>query len=101
MAADLGLVAHAAERDAHELALHRPRDRLAERGLADAGRADEAQDRPLHVALELAHGEVLDDALLDLVEVVVILVEHARAPRPGRGGPSVVTDHGTSSTQSM
>ena len=47
VAADLGLVAHAAERDAHELAVHRARDRLAERRLADAGRADEAEDRPL------------------------------------------------------
>ena len=45
MAADLGLVAHAAERDAHELAAERARDRAAERGLAGAGRADEAQDR--------------------------------------------------------
>ena len=77
VAADLGLVAHAAERDAHELPLHRPRDRLAERRLADAGRADEAEDRPLHVAFQLADGEVLDDAFLDLVEVVVVLVEHA------------------------
>ena len=31
---------------------------------------------PLGVALELAHGEVLEDALLDLLEVVVVLVEH-------------------------
>ena len=77
VAADLGLVADAAERDPHELAVHRARDRLAERRLADAGRADEAEDRPLHVALELAHGEVLDDPLLDLVEIVVVLVEHA------------------------
>jgi hypothetical protein len=45
VAADLGLVAHAAQRHAHELAAGRLGDRLAERGLADAGRADEAQDR--------------------------------------------------------
>ena len=45
VAADLGLVAHAAERDAHELAPERAGDALAERSLADAGRADEAQDR--------------------------------------------------------
>jgi hypothetical protein len=47
VAADLGLVAHAAERDAHELAARGPRDGARERGLADAGRADEAQDGPL------------------------------------------------------
>ena len=100
MAADLRLVAHAAERDAHELAVHRARDRLAERRLADAGRADEAEDRPLHVALQLPDREVLDDALLDLVEVVVVLVEHARALRPDRADPRCVVAHGTSSTQS-
>ena len=71
------LVAHAAERDAHELAVHGARDRLAERRLAHAGRPDEAEDRPLHVAFELPDGEVLDDAFLDLVEVVVVVVEHA------------------------
>ena len=47
VAADLGLVVHAAEADAHEFAAHGAGDRLAERGLADAGRADEAQDRRL------------------------------------------------------
>ena len=36
MAADLGLVAHAAERQADELAVHRARNRLGQRGLADA-----------------------------------------------------------------
>ena len=108
MAADLRFVAHAAERDAHELAVHRARDRLAERRLADAGRADEAQDRALDrrrvaalLRLQLLHREVLDDPLLDLVEIVVVLVEHLRAPRPDRADPGVVIDHGTSSTQSM
>jgi hypothetical protein len=42
VAADLRLVAHAAERDAHEFAPRGACDRLAERGLADARRADEA-----------------------------------------------------------
>ena len=53
------------------------RDRLPERRLADAGRPDEAEDGTLHVPLQLADGQVFDDALLDLVEIVVILVEHA------------------------
>ena len=77
MAADLGLVVHAAERHAHELAAHGARDRLAERGLADAGRADEAQDRRLALRRELAHGEIFDDAPLDLRQAVVIGVEDA------------------------
>ena len=77
VAADLGLVAHAAQRDAHEVAAGGARDRLAERGLADARRADEAQDRALHALDQRLHGEVLEDALLRLLEPVVILVEHA------------------------
>ncbi len=75
VAADLGLVAHAAERHAHELAAGRLGDRLAERGLADARRADEAQDRAGQLVGALLHGEILDDALLDLLEAVVIGVE--------------------------
>ena len=76
MAANLGLVADAAKRQPHELASEGARDRSAERGLAGARRPDEAQDRTLGVVLELAHGEKLEDALLDFFEVVVILVEH-------------------------
>ena len=45
VAADLGLVAHAAERHADELAPGRAGDRLADRGLAGAGRADQGEDR--------------------------------------------------------
>ena len=81
VAADLRLVVHAAQAHAHELAPGRLGDALAERGLADAGRADEAQDRALARGIELAHREVLEDALLDLVEAVVVLVEDA--PRLG------------------
>ena len=45
VAANLGLVAHAAERHAGHLAAQRPCDRLREAGLADARRSDEAEDR--------------------------------------------------------
>ena len=83
MPADLGLVADAAERHAHELASGRAGDRLADRGLAGAGRSDERQDRArLRVGLDvavlaqLAHGQVLGDAVLDVVEAGVVGVEH-------------------------
>ncbi len=49
VAADLGLVTHAAERQPHELAVHRARDRLGQRGLAHAGRADEGEDGGLRL----------------------------------------------------
>jgi hypothetical protein len=107
VAADLGLVVDSAERDPHEPARHRARDRLPERGLPDARRPDEAQDRllprlvlgrprrragvgrvcriggararPRGLALlaELADREVVDEAVLHLLEVVVILVQGA------------------------
>ena len=80
MAADLGLVVHAAQADARELAAHGAGDRLAERGLADAGRSDEAQDRRLAFGRQLAHGQVLDDALLDLLQAEMVV-------RRARGGP--------------
>ena len=76
MAANLGLVADAAERQAHEFASECARDRFAERSFTGARRPDEAQDRSLGVVLELAHREELEDALLDFFEVVMILVEH-------------------------
>ena len=74
--ADLRLVAHAAEAHAHELAARRVGHRLAERGLADAGRPDEAEDRPLQLVGARLHREVLEDALLDLLEAVVLGIEH-------------------------
>ncbi len=73
--ADLRLVAHTAERDAHELASERARDRAAERGLAHTGRADEQQDRRLLAGGELAHREVFEDALLHLGQAAVIGLE--------------------------
>ena len=77
MTADLGFVVHPAQRDAHELAPQRLGDALAERGLAHAGRPDEAQDGRLALRVELAHREELEDALLDLVQTEVVLVEDA------------------------
>ena len=76
MAADLRLVAHAAQRHANEVATCGLGDRLAERGLADAGRTDEAQDRALHLVDALLDREVLEDALLHLLEAVMIGVEN-------------------------
>src|SRR6185503_13563877 len=47
MAANLRLVAHAAERQTHEAPPRRMRDRLRQRRLAHARRAHETEDRPL------------------------------------------------------
>ena len=80
VAADLGLVVDAAQADPDELAAQRLGDALAQRGLAGARRAGEAEDRPLHVLLELADGQVFEDPLLDLLEVVVVGVEDLAGP---------------------
>ena len=77
VSADLGFVADAAEGHAHEPAAERSGDRAAERRLADAGRSDEAEDGAFEAADEAEHRDVVEDAVLDLVETVVVLVEHA------------------------
>ena len=58
MPTDLRLVVQAAQRHAVELPPHGVRDGLPERGLAHAGRADEAHDWSPHVVLELADGKI-------------------------------------------
>ena len=84
VAADLRLVPDAAERDPDELAAHGARDGLAERGLADAGRADQRQhgaaaaaadDAEAAVGAALAHRQVLGDALLHVLQAGVVGVE--------------------------
>src|SRR5690606_16538916 len=75
VAADLRLVADPAERDADELASQRLGDAAPQRRLPDPRRPDEAEDRPLLLRVQLADGQEFDEALLDLVQVVVVAVE--------------------------
>ena len=75
VSADFRFVVHSAQRNAHEFAAHRARDRFPERSFAHARRPDEAQDRPLHSRLQFFHRQVIEQALLHLHQVVVILVE--------------------------
>jgi len=77
MAADFRLVAHAAQRNAGELAPQRPPDGMPQRRLARARRPHKAEDRPLGIRLELAHGQILDDALLGFRKPVVVLIQNA------------------------
>ena len=69
-------------------------------GLAHAGRPDEAEQRALHLVLQLAHGQVLDDALLDLLQAVVVLVEDPLRLRRGRGCPWSACPRAASTIQS-
>ena len=75
VAADLRLVADAADRDPLELPAQRTGDRATEAGLADTWRPDEAEDRSRRLRVQLADGQVLEDPVLDLLEVIVVLVE--------------------------
>ena len=75
MAADLGLVSHSAQGQPDKLPIQRPGDGAAERRLPHARRPDETEDRSLERLLQGMDREKLEDALLDLLDVVVVLVE--------------------------
>ena len=81
MPADVRLIAHAAQGDADEFPAHRLGDALAQRGFADAGRADEAENRAAAVGLELPHRQVFDDPAFHLIQIVMIAVQNL----PGLG----------------
>ena len=76
MAAHLGLIAHAAQGHPHEVAPRRLGDRLAKRGLAHAGGADQAQDGAADLLRPGLHRQVFDDPLLHLFQPVVVGIEH-------------------------
>ena len=76
MSADLGFVTHAAKRHAHEVTACSLGDGLAQRSLPDAGRTDEAEDWSTHLIGARLHGEVLQYALLHLLQPVVVRVQH-------------------------
>ena len=96
MAAYLRFVVQTAERETHELAIQRTRNRTTQAGFAHARRADETQDRTLRLLLQLAHGQRFDDSFLDLVEAIVVFVQNffgffeievvRRSLRPGEIG---------------
>ena len=76
MAPDFRLVLHPAQGDADELPPHGPGDGTPEGGLADPRRTDEAEDRPLVIAPQGTDRQVFEDALLDFLEVVMVLIEN-------------------------
>jgi hypothetical protein len=79
VAADLGLIAHATQADAHELAAQGPAIDLPSEVLPTPGGPTRQRMGPFMSLLELAHGQVLDDALLDLGQAVVVAGRAGRA----------------------
>src|SRR5277367_4276051 len=74
--ANFCFVMHSAQRNTHEFAAQRASDGFSKRCLADARRPDEAQDRSLHARLQFLHSQVIQNAFLDLHQVVVILIQN-------------------------
>src|SRR5690606_22772013 len=81
MTADLGLVTNAAERHTHELSVRRASDALTERRLADARGTYQTENRSLQLPHALLNGQVLETALLHLLETVVVFLEHVLGVR--------------------
>src|SRR5215475_9036341 len=76
MATNFGFIANATKRDTHELAAGGVADGHGEGSLADAWRPDETENRALGILDELADGEELQDAFLDLFKAVMLFVEN-------------------------
>ena len=66
----------AADAEAEEGLPHRLGNRMAHARLAHAGRPHKDEDRPLAVVLELADGQVLQNALLHVLKPVVVAVQY-------------------------
>ena len=75
MAANLGFIPHAAERNAHKLASCRVANGHRQRSLAHARRADEAENRTLRILHQLPNRQKFQNPFLDLVEAVVLFVQ--------------------------
>ena len=76
VAADLSLIPHAAEAQTDILAVQAFGDGAGDAGLADARRADEADDLAFDVRGQLTDGQHLEDAVLDLLQAVVVTIQH-------------------------
>ena len=77
VAADLCLIPHAAQADAHILAVQALGNGAGNAGLADTRRADQADDLALDIRSQLADSQHLKNAVLDLLQAVVVAVKDA------------------------
>ena len=75
MSANLRLVVQTTQGDATELATKSRSYRFTQRSLTNSRRAVETEDWRLQIALQLDYGEVLQDAVLDLLQTEVVRVE--------------------------
>mmetsp|Transcript_113803 Transcript_113803/g.328651 ORF Transcript_113803/g.328651 Transcript_113803/m.328651 type:complete len:231 (+) Transcript_113803:1563-2255(+) len=73
MSPQLCFVPHTAKSDTVKFPTKCPSHRAAQRGLADAGRAMQTENRALHIPAHLLHCKEFQDATLHFVESVVVL----------------------------
>ena len=73
--ADFRFISHASKGDTYKLAAKGPCDRFSKGGFPDTRGARKAEDRALQFLPQLVDAEILQDAFLDLFEVIVILVQ--------------------------
>ncbi|RUS20284.1 hypothetical protein BC937DRAFT_95547 [Endogone sp. FLAS-F59071] len=74
---DLGHVCQAANAESIKLAVERASNALADGSLTNARRTNQTEDFALNGAAKLAHGDELENTLLDILQAVVILVKNA------------------------
>ena len=105
VAADLGFIVDAAQAHAGKFAVHALGNGVRNARFADARRADKADDLPLDVLVQLAHSQQLENAFLDLLQAVVLTVQHLAGvglvkvvlgggvPRQGQAGIQIAADN--------
>ena len=76
MAADFRLIAHSTQSKPDKLAAGGPCDRHTQGGFAHARRSNKTENRSFGFLYQLAYGEELENAVLDLVEAVMIFVQN-------------------------
>ena len=98
VAADIRLVPHAAQTQPGALAVHGLGHGQSHGGLAHTGRPHQAEYPALGVRVQLPHGDKLQNALLDLIQAVVVLIQYLSGlrhirPLPGEFVPGQLQTH--------
>ena len=75
MPSDLRFIAEPTEGHTHILSLQGPGHRFSKRGLAHTWGPVQTEDGRFHIALQLQYSEVFEDALLDLLQPKMVLVQ--------------------------
>ena len=84
MAADLGLVVHAAQGDAGKLAVEGLGHGRGDGGFSNARRSHQAEHGPSLGPGQGVDGQKLQDAFLDPFQAVVVLVQHLSGALDGQ-----------------